>query len=129
MREAYKKFDKIELVKANICEGIPFSDSTFDVVTMLAIYEHLGKYREYITNLIYHVLKKDGIVILTVPNKAVDYVLYVLVNLKLIDGMSLEQHDHFKASDTIHIFSKCGFHLKHKSKFQFGLNNLFIFKK
>lgn len=96
---------------------------------MLAVYEHLGASRELITSETYRIVRDQGIVILTVPSAAVDPILKVLAAVRLIDGMSIEEHSHFNSSDTIKYFEKCGFSLKHHHRFQLGLNNLFIFKK
>jgi hypothetical protein len=76
----------------------------------------------------YNLLKPKGRVIVTVPSPQVDYILEILLKLKLIDGMSLEEHYGFKPSDTEIIFSK-GFKLIKKKKFQLGLNNLYVFEK
>ena len=67
--------------------------------------------------------------IITVPAKAVDHILAVLRWLRLIDGMSLEEHYGFEPADTARIFAAPGFKLLHRSKFQLGLNHLFVFER
>lgn len=124
-----QKEERFEFIKYKIIDGIPFPENYFDIITMLAVYEHLGSNREIVASEIFRVLKPHGRVILTVPSKIVDYILKILLKTKLADGMSLEEHKIFNASDVIKIFKKCGMKLKHWSKFQFGLNNLFIFEK
>jgi len=124
-----KSDDKIKFVKARIDGILPFPDDSFDVITMFAVYEHLGEQRELITSESFRVCRKDGIVLLTVPSNAVDAILKILVNIRLIDGMSIEEHQHFEASETVRIFESAGFTLKRWSRFQMGLNNLFIFQK
>lgn len=120
---------KIVLVKSYITERLPFPDDSFDVVTMLAVFEHLSLLREPIVKEVYRVLSVHGRIVLTVPDEAVDKILGVLVRLKLVDGMSLEEHDHFPAGDTVRCFSGNGFALRHHRTFQMGLNNLFVFEK
>ncbi len=95
----------------------------------MAVYEHLGQHRKTITLEVFRILKPHGIALLTIPSRAVDYIIKVLLKIKLVDAISFEEHDHFKSSDVIQIFEGCGFRLKHRSRFQFGLNNLFIFEK
>lgn len=124
-----KKEGKVEFIKARIGDRLPLPNASFDVVTLFAVYEHLGAFRETVTAEIFRVLKKGGIVILTVPNSAVDYILKVLQRMKLIDGMSVEEHNHFDSMDTIRIFEACGFSLIRHIKFQLGLNNMFVFEK
>jgi ubiquinone/menaquinone biosynthesis C-methylase UbiE len=123
------KGNKIEFMKGKITTSLPFSDLTFDVIIMLAVFEHLGMYQATIASESFRILKQNGLAILTVPSKAVDYILKVLIKLHLIDGMSAEEHVHFRSSDTMRIFKQGGFALKHRSRFQLGLNNLFIFQK
>ncbi len=120
---------KITLVKSHVDNVLPFPDSSFDVITLFAVYEHLGEQREVITSEMRRVCRKNGRVLLTVPSSAVDTILNILMKLKLIDGMSTDEHQHFNAPDTIGIFERNGFQLVQWSRFQLDLNNLFIFQK
>ena len=124
-----KNEEKLKFIKFKFSNKLPFLDSSFDVVTMLAVYEHLGSSRELVTGEIFRGLKKQGLVLLTVPSHLVDYIEKVFIAVGLADGMSIEEHDLFKSSDTKVIFEKFGFRLKLLSRFQLGLNNLFIFEK
>jgi SAM-dependent methyltransferase len=124
-----RKNKKFEFIQGKIADSLPFADHTFDVIVMLAVFEHLGIYQKPIASESFRILKQDGLVILTVPSKAVDYILKVLIRIHLIDGMSVEEHVHFRGSDTVRIFREGGFILQQWSKFQFGLNNLFVFMK
>lgn len=123
------KDNKLEFIKGKLNKKLPFSDSSFNVITMLAVFEHLGKKREFAISEAYRLLKEEGIVILTIPDKFVDNILKLLTILKLIDGISIEEHDNYEVSETPEIFAKQGFMLKKWQKFQLGLNNLFIFEK
>ncbi len=123
------KDDKLEFIKEQVNNKLPFADSSFDVITMIAVFEHLRKSRTIAVSEAYRLLKKGGIAILTIPDKFVDNILKILSTLKLIDGISIEEHDNYEVSETIEIFSKYGFTLQKWQKFQLGLNNLFIFKK
>jgi hypothetical protein len=49
--------------------------------------------------------------------------------VRLIDGMSLEQHYGYDITQTPALFCSAGFTLLNAKKFQFGLNNLFVFEK
>jgi ubiquinone/menaquinone biosynthesis C-methylase UbiE len=124
-----KREGKLIFIRSQVAAKLPFQDSYFDVVTMLAVYEHLGADRENTTQEVFRVLNKRGRALLTVPHHAVDHIVHALKRINLIHGMSLEEHDHFRSSHTIAIFKKCGLKLEHQSKFQMGLNRFFIFNK
>lgn len=102
----------------------------YDFITMLAVLEHLPEsLYNSLANDFYNLLKPGGRVIITVPSLKVDKILSVLSALKLVDGMSLEEHHGYIPEDTVKIFSQPKFELVTRKTFQLGLNNLFIFKK
>ncbi len=103
---------------------------TFDAITLLAVLEHIPtNEQENLAMNCHAFLKNKGKLIITVPSPQVDLILEVLTKLKLIDGMSLEEHYGFEPKHTPIIFSEPRFKLIHQSHFQFGLNNLFVFEK
>ena len=102
----------------------------FDVITMLAVLEHLPP--DHLTRLAQdcaQFLKPGGYLVVTVPSPAVDRILDLLKLVSIIDGMSLEEHHGFDPGKTISIFSVGGLALVKAKKFQIGLNNLFVFSK
>jgi 2-polyprenyl-3-methyl-5-hydroxy-6-metoxy-1,4-benzoquinol methylase len=102
----------------------------FNAITLLAVLEHIPTQQQNQLALdCFHFLKPKGKLIITVPSPQVDQILAVLLKLKLIEGMSLEEHYGYKPSDTETIFSVPQFKLFHKEKFQLGLNNLFVFER
>jgi 2-polyprenyl-3-methyl-5-hydroxy-6-metoxy-1,4-benzoquinol methylase len=104
--------------------------STYDVITILAVLEHIPKERQIqLAKDCALYLNKGGRVILTVPSPQVDFILQVLTSLKIIDGMAIHEHYGFKPKETLTIFSSAYFKLLYKEIFQFGLNNLFVFEK
>ena len=124
-----KNDGNLMFIRSSVDRKIPFPDASFDIVTMLAVYEHLGSYRLDLTKEISRVLRNNGLVVLTVPGHAVNTIVHILKKIRVIDGMSLEQHDDFNADDTIKIFETSGFKTIRRSTFQCGFNNLFVFKK
>jgi 2-polyprenyl-3-methyl-5-hydroxy-6-metoxy-1,4-benzoquinol methylase len=102
----------------------------FDAITMLAVLEHVPiDAQAGLAQACQEYLKPGGLLIITVPSPLVDNILAVLKSLRLIDGMSLEQHYGFDINQTPAIFGSKGLALKTRKKFQFGLNNLFVFKR
>ena len=106
------------------------ADGGWNAVTMLAVLEHIPTSEQpALAAACHELLRPGGRVIITVPAKAVDHILAVLRWLRLIDGMSLEEHYGFEPADTARIFAAPGFRLLHRSKFQLGLNHLFVFER
>jgi len=107
-------------------DPLPFLDHSFDIVILLAVMEHITD-KEYIAGLARRLLCPGGRVIVTAPAEAVDRILHSLIQFRLVDGMSLEEHHGFDPSQLPTIFENAGFVTRENRKFQFGLNNLFVF--
>jgi len=107
---------------------LPFPAASFDVITMLAVLEHIEQ-RQSLADECRRLLVPHGVVIITVPQPTVERILELLLAARLADGMSLEQHHGFDPLETQDLFCSCGFVLEHHSLFQLGLNNLFVFRK
>jgi len=109
---------------------MPRRNERWDAITMLAVLEHVSPNEQ--ANLVTacaDLLRDGGRVILTVPSPAVDHILSLLQTLRLIDGMSLEQHFGFDPQDTKTLFRPPAFRLCGHLRFQLGLNHLFIFER
>jgi 2-polyprenyl-3-methyl-5-hydroxy-6-metoxy-1,4-benzoquinol methylase len=117
------------LLPGRFPQALPTSEP-FDAITMLAVLEHVP--REEQAGLAADCaasLKPGGRLIVTVPSPAVDGVLAILRSLRLVDGMSLEQHYGFRPEETVQLFERAGLTLVVRQRFQFGLNNLFVFSR
>jgi SAM-dependent methyltransferase len=102
----------------------------FDVIVMLAVLEHVaGERIEECARACYDLLVPDGLVVATVPAPVVDVILDVSIRLKLLHGMSVEEHQGLKPSTAPEVFARAGFALVRWKRFQLGLNNLFVFRK
>jgi ubiquinone/menaquinone biosynthesis C-methylase UbiE len=67
--EEEHKLDGIHFSVCDVDEGLPFSDSFFDVVTVIAVLEHVLNPPNLLGE-IHRILKPEGILILQVPNIA-----------------------------------------------------------
>lgn len=112
----------------NFQEGLPFEDNSFDAITLLATIEHVHE-KSGIARESARLLRPGGQVIITVPSLLVDKILDILLFLRIVDGMSLEEHHGFLPDELPGIFIPEGFRLRKKRKFQFGLNNLYVFER
>ena len=125
-----QNYRNYELRKGYFPKDIKETDGFFDVITILAVIEHIpaSDLPEFVDACI-HLLKPGGYIVITVPSKIVDEILVVMKFIGLIDGMALEQHHHYESGQIPRYFSRKPiiFHL-HK-RFQLGLNNLFVLNK
>lgn len=125
----------------NLYSGISFisdsfpteklNGSKFDVITALAVFEHIPTEQQMkFAKSCHDHLVKNGKAILTVPSPLVDYIINAMMFLRIIDhDMQGHQHYGFRPGRTVPLFTGSGFTLVLHRSFQFGLNNLFIFKK
>ena len=104
--------------------------SPFDVITMLAVVEHIpADQLTHVANACARWLKPGGVLVVTVPSPSVDRILHVLQGLRVIDGMSVHEHHGFDVEGIPSLFSGVGMSLVRRMSFQLGLNNLFVFRK
>jgi hypothetical protein len=102
----------------------------FAVIVMLAVLEHFSE-TQYPTlaDGCARFLVRGGLLLITVPSPFVDTMLKWLKAFRVLYGMSLEEHHEYNVEQTPRIFAKPSFELMHRKTFQFGLNNLFVFRR
>ena len=106
------------------------ADTSFDVISLLAVLEHVPPTGQTaLAKACARHLSPGGVVVVTVPSPVVDTLLAVLLKLRLIHGMAVEQHYGFEAPVTVGLFTAPGLRLVKARRFQFGVNNLFVFQK
>jgi SAM-dependent methyltransferase len=72
---------------------LPFPDDHFDVVTMLAVLEHIEKPRLVpMVSEIHRVLRPGGIYVLTTPAWWIDPILLILSRLLLLSHAEIDEH-------------------------------------
>ncbi|MEO8205300.1 MAG: class I SAM-dependent methyltransferase [Chthoniobacterales bacterium] len=118
------------LKKGFFPNDLPDQSGPFDAVVMLAVLEHFPTDQHTIlASGIAQFLRPGGLLLITVPSAMVDHILPILVKLRLIHGMSLEEHHGYDVTHTQNIFPPPHFELVLHQRFQLGLNNFFIFKR
>ncbi|PWI31333.1 hypothetical protein DI383_01290 [Flavobacteriaceae bacterium LYZ1037] len=121
--------DNYTLIPGVFPDNLP-ANKKFNCIIMLAVIEHIPREtQKQINEDFYKVLEKEGRVIITVPSPFVDHILWILAKLRLIDGMSLDEHYGFKIEELPQLFESHKYKLVKQKKFQLGLNNLFVFEK
>jgi ubiquinone/menaquinone biosynthesis C-methylase UbiE len=124
---------KLRTISVTLDDKLPFDDGSFDVVTLMAVLEHLEKPLEILRE-IRRVLKKaeaadrhGGILVGTVPSKAAKPVLeFLSYKLKIVNEAEIRDHKrYFNKRDLAEIFTEAGFREVRHRYFQFGMNNFF----
>ena len=105
------------------------SDEAFDAIVMLAVVEHVPA-DELSTwaSACVRLLRPEGRLVITVPSPTVDHLLHWGMRLHLLAGMDAHHHHGFTPDDVPTIFGT-DLTLVHRSRFQLGLNNLFVFRR
>ena len=104
------------------------TDTTFDVITMMAVVEHISmEVLPTVAKACWKYLKPGGQVIITVQHPRVDKLLDLLKTLRIVEGFSMHEHYGFDPEYLPAIFSR--WKLIKRERWGFGCNNLFIFEK
>jgi ubiquinone/menaquinone biosynthesis C-methylase UbiE len=114
-------------VRADLRSPLPFSDSEFDHVVMLAVLEHLTE-PERVLREAHRVIAPGGSLIMTWPSSMVDPILNLLHTLHLIsDEMESDEHQRRIPVATLEqMLHRIGFQRFLHRRFEFGLNNLMV---
>jgi 2-polyprenyl-3-methyl-5-hydroxy-6-metoxy-1,4-benzoquinol methylase len=125
-----KKCSNYQLVNGLFPQSLPSGYTKFDAITLIAVIEHIQPADiDILLKNLNQYLTEKGKVIISVPEPIVDKILSILIKLKILDGMSVEQHYGFDTQLLVPYFEKHGFRLHKHRKFQLGVNNIFVFTK
>jgi SAM-dependent methyltransferase len=122
LREKGVSFRAFDLARE---ERLPYESDYFDVVTMLAVFEHIEP--ERLVDLlaeVYRTVKPEGVYIITTPSAWTDPILRVLSRLKMVSPLQIEDHkDKYTHGKIASLLEKAGFE---KEKMRFGHFELFM---
>lgn len=110
---------------------LPFENEEFDVVTLLAVLEHLNHPKEMLQE-IARVLKPNGILLLTVPSRAAKPVLeFLSYRLKIVSEAEIRDHKrYYNKADLANLAHQVPNLCLQKHKyFQCGMNNFALLRK
>jgi 2-polyprenyl-3-methyl-5-hydroxy-6-metoxy-1,4-benzoquinol methylase len=119
----------VRFVRGHFPEDL-HTDERFDVITILAVFEHLDEAAQRrAAAACAALLRPGGRVVLTVPEPVVDRIVHVLARFGLLAGMALHEHHGFEARVTPERFASTDFVLERHDRFQLGVNNLFVLRR
>lgn len=122
--------DKIQCMQVALNQSLPFANSDFDAVVMLAVLEHL-QYPESVLKECLRVLQPNGLLIGTVPSKIAKPVLeFLAYRLHILNENEIRDHKtYFNRQSLRKILIQSGFSDIHHRYFQLGMNNFFTCRK
>lgn len=117
---------KIKTYQAVLEGSLSFPDNSFDVVTMLAVLEHLDD-APHIVNEVLRVLTPGGIFIGTVPSKASKPVLeFLSYRMGIVNPDEIRDHKcYYDRFSLKKLLEAGGFYRIQHQYFQLGMNNFF----
>ena len=119
--------DKISTMPMSLSNKLPFKDNSFDLITMLAVLEHLES-EDAIIRECSRLLRPGGGLLITVPTWHAKPVLeFLSFRLNLVNRHEILDHKrYYNRYDLIQLFNTYNEKLEIKTHryFQFGFNNL-----
>lgn len=91
---AAKRYDGLNIIRADLNQTLPISNNTVDIVTAMAVIEHLYNYDVFISE-IYRVLRYNGKLLLTTPSPAAKPLLESLSKMGCISRNDINDHKHY----------------------------------
>mgnify|MGYP001773207968 CR=1 FL=1 len=117
---------KVNFIKLDLEKNrkLPFEDNFFDVITALALIEHLEK--NVVENLFFEafrILKNKGIFIITTPSKISKPILEMFSKVKIVSKEEIEEHKHYyEVSEIYKFFELANFKNINVKLFELGFN-------
>jgi len=121
---------KLSTRRITLTESLPYANEAFDVVTMLAVLEHLSHPRAVITE-VFRILKPGGRLVLTVPSNAAKPVLeFLAFRLGIVNAAEIRDHKCYYNKGLLHhLLANTGLMMEIHHYFQLGMNNFVVCAK
>lgn len=117
-----KKFGNVEIVPMNIQKKIDLPSNTANVITMLAVLEHL-QYPDEVLKECKRILKPGGVLLVTVPSPSNEPLLNVLSWFMLVRREMIHQHENYFTPERLKKMCKNAGYSKYSVElFELGYN-------
>jgi len=108
------------------CHNLPFEDNSCDVVTMMAVIEHVRRnVAVAVASSALRVLRSNGVFIVTTPSKWTDGLLRVLARTGMVSREEIDEHQELYTQDSLRqLFEEAGFDRRSitTGRFELGMN-------
>ena len=125
------ELENIITIQITLADSLPFPDNKFDIVTMLAVLEHMDQPVAICAEAA-RVLKPGGKLVLTVPGKRARPILeFLSYRLGIISRTEIEDHNNYYDLPELKILvAKIdNLRIMKHSSFQLGMNNFCVIRK
>jgi ubiquinone/menaquinone biosynthesis C-methylase UbiE len=117
-----KRQGNMELIKTDLTKKTSLKNSVADVVTMLAVLEHLPN-PEMSVKEAYRLLKPGGVFLVTVPAAKSESILPTLARFGIVRQDMIDQHENYFTHEHLRKLAKrAGFKRVEVSSWEFGFN-------
>ena len=121
----------LHTMQVRLDKTLPFEDESFDVVTMLAVLEHIEN-EKHILQEIHRVLRPGGKLVLTVPSVWAQPVLeFLAYRLNVVDEPSIRDHKRYYTRESLRkvLIEATQFQQFQHHYFQLWMNNFCFVRK
>ena len=118
---------KLRTERLTLTDRLPFADASFEVITMLAVLEHLAQPEDILRD-IRRILVPGGELVLTAPSKAAQPVLeFLAFRLGVVSREEIADHKAYYDRASLGVLlAAAEFTFKEHRYFQFGMNNFCV---